>query len=524
MSKWGVRKKIILFSFLQTVLIFLIGQVGYVSSTKIEHQYSSLINKNVPSLEFSNEMFLYYSQTRIALRTLGLARIDQGAATRAIKNVQESILRFEKSDSEYLKFGFYNPQQKLLYEKARETWEEFRKVSENVLTIYLSQKQSDQNRLSEIFLQICPQKAEEFKVAIEALSNFHRRDIALKARFASNASSTAVKIEWYLVLIAAVISIGLGATFMASITSELSSISKELIINSDTVSSDAHAITESSSSLLKSFLGQLTSLEQISVTIKGIQVMVNKNHEKFKDAVNFSSFSRNEANIGMRSATDVLEAINEINSINLKFQDVIQSSNKNFSEVYKLIQEVTLETKVINEIAFQIKLLSFNTSTEAAHIGEKGKSLAVIAEEIGKLARISENASNEISTLLSDSASKINMITRENLQKTDEIIKMASCKVEYGVQVGKESVATLEKNVKNADRLSINLEDVLLTSEKQTLRINEITSSLISISDNVQEDSEQLQISSKIATSLEIQVRSLNLISDRLKKLVYGHE
>ncbi|MBC7465119.1 MAG: hypothetical protein H7256_03945 [Bdellovibrio sp.] len=50
------------------------------------------------------------------------------------------------------------------------------------------------------------------------------------------------------------------------------------------------------------------------------------------------------------------------------------------------MEEIGNKTKVINDIVFQTKLLSFNASVEAARAGEHGKGFAVVAEEVGKLA------------------------------------------------------------------------------------------------------------------------------------------
>ena len=60
-------------------------------------------------------------------------------------------------------------------------------------------------------------------------------------------------------------------------------------------------------------------------------------------------------------------------------------SNKEIQEIVKVIAEIGNKTKVINDIVFQTKLLSFNASVEAARAGENGKGFAVVAEEVGKL-------------------------------------------------------------------------------------------------------------------------------------------
>ncbi len=58
-------------------------------------------------------------------------------------------------------------------------------------------------------------------------------------------------------------------------------------------------------------------------------------------------------------------------------------------------EDIGDKTKVINDIVFQTKRLSFNASVEAARAGEHGKGFAVVAEEVGNLAQMSKDKVQE---------------------------------------------------------------------------------------------------------------------------------
>ena len=74
----------------------------------------------------------------------------------------------------------------------------------------------------------------------------------------------------------------------------------------------------------------------------------------------------------------------------------LTDSNVQLQEITKIIGSVGARTKVINEIVFKTELLSFNASVEAARAGTHGQGFAVVATEVGNLARMSGQAADEI--------------------------------------------------------------------------------------------------------------------------------
>lgn len=67
-------------------------------------------------------------------------------------------------------------------------------------------------------------------------------------------------------------------------------------------------------------------------------------------------------------------------------------------------EQLSVLIEAITEIAEQTNLLSLNASIEAARAGIHGKGFALIADEVGQLARRSSDAANEISLLMKDNA------------------------------------------------------------------------------------------------------------------------
>ena len=85
-------------------------------------------------------------------------------------------------------------------------------------------------------------------------------------------------------------------------------------------------------------------------------------------------------------------------------------------------QEMNSITDIITNIASQTGLLALNASIEAARAGEAGKGFAVVASEISNLAAQTTDATNNITTLISDVVGQVDTMveTIERLLKAGE--------------------------------------------------------------------------------------------------------
>lgn len=92
-----------------------------------------------------------------------------------------------------------------------------------------------------------------------------------------------------------------------------------------------------------------------------------------------------------------------------KFMDNLQSSVRGVYEVIESIKGNTSRTK----------MLALNASIEAARAGESGKGFSIVANEMGKLSKMSSDSVTQINDTLNEMAASINDVIQA-VKKVDE--------------------------------------------------------------------------------------------------------
>ncbi|AAX17920.1 methyl-accepting chemotaxis protein [Borrelia turicatae] len=161
---------------------------------------------------------------------------------------------------------------------------------------------------------------------------------------------------------------------------------------------DFESISNPISDHNKNILDIATQFEENANAFYGI----DKNLEIFSKVVALNS----------TSIDDVKNKVFELNSI---FENV----NKNFSELLSQTNSLQSANKLLVLISAQTNMLAMNAAIEAAKAGDAGKSFAVVAEEIRKLAI----NSGKYSTTIKDELKMVNNIISVVSSEIDAIYK-----------------------------------------------------------------------------------------------------
>ena len=286
----------------------------------------------------------------------------------------------------------------------------------------------------------------------------------------------------------------------------------------DTTEAASH-ISTASKTLQENTTVQATAIEETSASIEELNAMTQKNAENAAKSGATAGQSHESAMRGKHAMTEMFEAIQDISKSNGQIVLRIEENNKQFSEIIQVIGEIGNKTKVINDIVFQTKLLSFNASVEAARAGEQGKGFAVVAEEVGNLAQMSGNAAKEISAMLEAGIQKVESIVNQSQSMVKSLMADAKVKLDRGTEVAQDSSKVLDEIVARVSEVNLMVNEISTATAEQANGIQEITNTMSQINKAMNENSGISQQIGEYSNQLHRQSESLNSVVSSLAQL-----
>jgi methyl-accepting chemotaxis protein len=327
------------------------------------------------------------------------------------------------------------------------------------------------------------------------------------------------------------ISLGFIAMIFASLVSfliirslnrNITNTVAQLTKSAEATSASSVELAECSQKLSESATEQAAAIQETVSTLDEINAMVTKSLDNAKKSAVIADNSQISATQGKRSVEDMIHAIEEINGSNESIRSQIESSNQQFSEIIKIITEIADKTKVINDIVFQTKLLSFNASVEAARAGEHGKGFAVVAEEVGNLAQMSGNAAKEISEMLSGSIQKVESIVKDTTQKVEGMVLTSKTKVDAGIEIAQKCNSSLEEIVQTVSNVNSMVAEITQAAQEQARGVDEITKAMQQLDVTTQTNTSMAQSTAGYADEVSSQSTAVRKIITGMEEQVLG--
>lgn len=517
MNHWTVKKQLLFLIFTMLIVQIAIGWVGYSSLTSVNSHLSTVFQKRLPSINYLLQADRDYQQMLVAERTLLLDGLTEEQEKSFLKdyntNKEQVIARFKK----YRELGLSEEEQSLSTEFDQNLTAWNKESQEN----FIFKNNQLNNPIDKTIgisksLNLINKKFEDSRNRLDSLQE-------LILGYANNEYTDAndrYQSSKVLILVMTIFgifsSLTIGFLIVKRLTKRIStnieSTSEQgLILGnvSDTLAEKSQALSQVSHELSAAVTETTSSLHEISLMIKNntegsekVAGLVSKSKDLVDDGVTYLK----DLNIGIKGVEESAEELAK----------TVQSSNEELTEIIRVFEEVNNKTKIINDIVFQTKLLSFNASVEAARAGENGKGFSVVAEEIGVLAKMSGNSADEISKLLSESLKKVTEIVENSNQTINTSVSSSKKKINSSVQLSSECQDIFSKVLNNFDLISTNSAEVASASQEQLAGVQEVNKAMQEISSSASLTSYSAEDVNEASAKLS---NSVVHISDTIKDL-----
>lgn len=353
------------------------------------------------------------------------------------------------------------------------------------------------------------------EVELARLGDLIEKDSERSRNEGSAISSSVETAGFIFVTFGVLVGVVLSFFIIQGLVRSMSRVMHSIQQSSNELLSVASQSADSALSLGEGATQQSSSLQQTLASVEEISAMAAQNSASASSVSQAVELNQEATNEGAESVRAMVSSIQEIKLTTDEILEQMEGSNKEFGEIVKIISMIDSKTRVINDIVFQTKLLSFNASVEAARAGEHGRGFAVVAEEVGNLAQMSGSAAKEITNMLSASIAKVNEIVQMTSQKIDQLVEVGKDKIASGESKAVACLKALDKISQNAEHVRKLVGEITSASKEQSQGVGEIGKSMTELDQIAQKNS-------KSAVEVSAQAEQLRLQSTSLSESVRG--
>jgi methyl-accepting chemotaxis protein len=516
MKNLSLNAKIISILCIFIVASAIISALGIYNMAEINNSLTNIVQGNSARLTNAQTLKSIFLSQIIAEKNFIM--VDTKEEMKMMKErLDKQHEAFEKKLNESLAIS--TGTQKKSLEEFKKTYDEWRATSEEIQNYAWDGNDKKATEISKIKGRDIRHKGEALidKIVDENIAEMHTEDDRADELYMHSK-----KLMIAASLISTVLGISIAFFVLRSVSHSINDVIANLTDNSHQVTSAAHQVASSSEELSQAATEQASSLVETASSVEELNAMIKKNADNAKRTSDIANSSKLSAEHGKDVVRDMILAIEDINVSNTKIMQSVEESNQKMAEIVAVISEIGNKTKVINDIVFQTKLLSFNASVEAARAGENGKGFAVVAEEVGNLAHMSGNAAKEITTMLDGSISKVRGIADETKQKVSHLIMEGKQKVEAGTKIAKNCGNVLDEIVANISNVNTMSDEISIACQEQAQGVQEITKSMGQLDQVTQINAATSEQAASAAEELSAQAESLQRVITVLVETIKG--
>ena len=519
--KLSVRMKLLALQAFAALMLCITGGLAIIYLGKVVNTFSHITDVTIPDLHAINESRNRQRDIVILVSNITMTNKALPDADKLKAEYQTATDAYTKATETYEAIP-PSPGEEKLRASVDKAWIEFEKIARQITMTSDSSAPTDLQNRAQLSENKLPAARTQFKSSFKALMEFHEDAANQAAGQAKNTATTAKEVVTLAILLGCIAVLSFGYRASTILSKTLSLITQKISRASDTTVSTSQQISAASTQLAASSTEQASSLQQTAASMEEISTTVGKNADSAKKTASIAEDSQRLAVEGQRVVSDVVTSIDNIRQSNDSMSAQFDSNNKEMAQIIKVIHEIETNTKVINDIVFQTRLLSFNASVEAARAGEHGKGFAVVAEEVGKLAQMSGNAAQSIAKILQEGIQRVENIVNQSGAQITRLLTENKDKVKTGTEVAQKCRHVLDQLADNVNQTKDMAGSIARASQEQSQGVKEVNSAISQLEDVLQQTNSASQNLSSASHSLTEQTDILNGIVHELFSVVNG--
>ncbi|WP_303851130.1 methyl-accepting chemotaxis protein [Seleniivibrio woodruffii] len=282
-------------------------------------------------------------------------------------------------------------------------------------------------------------------------------------------------------------------------TNSLGEMIKELQDTAETLRTSSADLSSGAVELSAGMTEQSGSTAVIATAATEMTGTTNDIAQNLSNISEFARLTWEKVNTGRTAVEESLTGV-------MRIKDTVDESSELVTGLGEKSDEINNIVGVISDIADQTNLLALNAAIEAARAGENGRGFAVVADEVRKLAERTQQATTEISSLVSGTRAEVGKVTSSMNGVTKQVSDgVASSERISGIL--NELEQEISKLQSMVDNISSATHEMAATSDQIYNDIKSvaiISSEVKNTADNIAENSSGLaEISDRLKRSME---------------------